>query len=134
MSAGDWMAKAFLDTNIIVYANDGRISAHIIHRWPEDALKVSTKSKLQERQWHHVFVTYDGSSKASGITIYVDGQQQELKVDVDSLKNTIKTSKPLFAGRRNPGSPFTGLIDDIRIFARQLKAAEVQTLAGFNPI
>ena len=115
-------------------SDDGRVSAHIIHRWPEDALKVSTKSKIQKAQWNHVFVTYDGSSKASGITIYVNGQAQELNADVDNLKNTIKTEKSLFAGRRNPGSPFTGLIDDIRVFARQLSATEVQALAGYNPV
>ena len=52
-------------------------ATHIIHKWPEDALKVVAKGPVKAAQWHHVFVTYDGSGKAAGVKIYVDGVPQE---------------------------------------------------------
>ena len=45
----------------------GKVSVHIIHKWQENAIKVTTKESVEADQWHHIFATYDGSSKAAGI-------------------------------------------------------------------
>ena len=112
----------------------GKVAMHIINTWPTNAIKVTTKAKLKKDQWQHVFVTYDGSSKASGIKIYFDGVEQPWDVNEDRLKDTIKNNVPLYLGRRNPGSAFQGAIDDVRVFHRNLSGAEVQALAGSDPI
>jgi hypothetical protein len=112
----------------------GNVAVHLINSWPTNAIKVTTKAKLKKNQWQHVFVTYDGSSKASGIKIYIDGKVQPWNVNEDRLSASIKTKSPLYIGRRNPGSPFKGLVDEVRVYDRLLSSAEVQALAGSDPI
>ena len=112
----------------------GNVAVHIINTWPSNAIKVTTKAKLKKDQWQHVFVTYDGSSKAAGIKIYFDGMEQPWNVNEDRLQSTIRNQVPLHLGRRNPGSPFQGAIDEVYLFQRQLPPAEVQALAGADPI
>ncbi|MCA9247117.1 MAG: DUF1553 domain-containing protein, partial [Planctomycetales bacterium] len=117
-----------------LFCTGGKVAVHIINTWPSNALKVTTKAELKPNQWQHVFVTYDGSSKASGVKIYFDGQSQEWGIEQDRLSDTIRTGKPLHIGRRNPSAAFRGLIDDVRFFGRALSEAEVGVLAGSDPI
>jgi hypothetical protein len=114
--------------------SDGHVEVHIVHKWPENAIKVRTKQKLTADKWQHVFATYDGTSTAAGITIYVDGQPWEWDIQQDRLQDTIRTSKTLLIGSRHPDSKFRGLIDDVHVYGRQLNASDVQALAGVNPI
>ncbi len=115
-------------------AGNGPVSVHLVHTWPDNAIKVTTKKKMEADKWHHVFAVYDGSSKASGIKIYVDGQEWEWKIEQDRLKDTIKTEKTLLVGSRHPGSRLKAQVDDIRIYDRALDIAQVQLLADANPI
>ncbi|MCA9220048.1 MAG: DUF1553 domain-containing protein [Planctomycetales bacterium] len=112
----------------------GKIAPHIIHKWPENAIKVQTKKALEADKWHHVMVTYDGSSKAAGVTIYVDGEVWQWDVQQDSLSDTVITEKTLLIGSRHPSSRLTGEVDDIRFYPRLLSEAEVKQLAGADPI
>src|SRR6185312_12795370 len=49
-----------------LWLEGGKVAAHIVHKWPEDALKVVSDGVLKPNVWNHVLVTYDGSGKASG--------------------------------------------------------------------
>ena len=119
----------------LLLQKDGRLEVHLVNKWPNNAIKVKTKNNaVVGDRWQHAFVTYDGGSKAAGVRIYVDGKTQELQVERDELSETIRTEKPLYIGRRNPGFPFHGLIDDVRIYPRELSADEVAALAGDIPI
>ncbi len=117
-----------------LYMHQGRLSVHIINHWPGNAVKVTTNAALKKDLWQHVFVTYDGSSKASGIKIYVDGEPQEWRIEVDKLSGTTVTNVPLYIGRRNPGSAFTGQVDDVRLFDRLLSEVEVKAIHGSDPL
>ena len=112
----------------------GVIQIHLINSWPNNAVKVRSKTKLEADKWQHVFVTYDGTSKAAGVSIYLDGQELEWDIEQDALTDTIRTTVPLYIGRRNPGSHYKGLVDDVRIYPRELTATEVAALAGSDPI
>ncbi len=76
---------------------------HIIHDWPDDALKVIARKELPKNQWSFVAVTYDGSSKAKGVKIYVDGELQEVDVANNDLKGSIRTPVPFKLGQRDAG-------------------------------
>ena len=62
-----------------------RVGMHIINKWPENALKVLAKTLLQPNQWYHVIVTYDGSGKAAGVKVYINGVAQTVEVFADKL-------------------------------------------------
>jgi hypothetical protein len=110
-----------------LWFENGRAAAHLIHKWPDDAIKVAMQNRLKPAQWHHVFVTYDGSGKAAGVRIYLDGEVQGTTVQADTLKNTIRTEVPLKLAQRHTESRIDGLLlQDVRLYGRTLPAHEVE--------
>ena len=112
-----------------LYVGADGVSVHLINSWPQNAIKVTTKQKLERDVWVHVFATYDGSSKASGIKIFINGEEAEWRIEQDGLHDTIRTSKSLLVGSRHPGSRFKGEVDTIRIYNRLLDSDEIKGLA-----
>ena len=112
----------------------GKLASHVVHHWQDSGFKVITKMPLTLKEWHHVAVVYDGSKKASGLSIYIDGKARPVDVVNDKpLTGTIKTDKPFHIGRRNTSAPFQGAIDDVRIYSVKLTAEDVvQVAAGQN--
>jgi hypothetical protein len=113
-----------------LWVEDGRVGGHVIHQWPNDALKaVSTKPHIQPERWHHVCVTHDGSGKAAGMKVYVDGAARETRASQNALAGTIRTEAPLTIGQRKTGSRLDGMaVQDVRIYGRALAADEVKHL------
>jgi len=112
-------------------AQDGEFTSHLIHHWQDDAIKVVTKGRLlKPGSWQHVFVTYDGSGKAEGFKIFVDGKEAKLKVDSNTLKSTTKTQTPFLLGQRKKSMTLKDAsLQDVRIYSRVLTPAEVRRLA-----
>ncbi len=108
----------------------GKAVVQLAHRWNSDALQVSTTSGFKTGQWQHFAVTYDGSGRAGGVSIYIDGVKQPVKVNVDALKGSIVTAEPLRVGRRKASASFTGKVDGVFVYARELSAAEIFGMAG----
>jgi hypothetical protein len=114
----------------IFYASN-EVAVHIVSAWPGDALKVSTTDEAgKPDQWRHIAVTYDGSGKAKGVRIYVNGRLRKLRVENDKLKGSIRTKAPLMAGRRaNGGEVFTGAVQDVRLYSSVLSAKQVLAIS-----
>ena len=117
-----------------MYVSGNMIIAHFINTWPSRSLKVEAKNRLKVDQWHHVLVTYDGSAKAAGVKVYIDGKSSPLTVRNDTLTGSIKSEVPLLIGRRSKTAHFKGLVDDVRIYDRKLEDAEASQLAGGDVI
>ncbi|HTD88350.1 MAG TPA: DUF1553 domain-containing protein, partial [Candidatus Binatia bacterium] len=102
---------------------NGQASFGLIHFWPGNALKVRTREKFPLNQWVHVVLTYDGSSRASGVKIFRDGMEAELEVVRDSLYKDFANNVPLTLAARFRGRGFKdGMIDDLKIYDRCLVA------------
>jgi hypothetical protein len=99
---------------------------------PFVAAKVTTAEPLPvDGRWRHIFFTYDGSGKAAGIHVYVDGKPIVTKVVYDSLaQSTIRTQAPMQLGMRYPeANPAReSRYQDIRLYGRALTADEVKRL------
>ncbi len=107
-----------------------RVGMHIINKWPDDALKVTARQPLQPRQWYHILVSYDGSGKAAGVRVHVNGVPQPVDVFTDKLQSTIRTKVPLKLGQRHASERLKdALLHDIRLYDRALTPAEVEQLA-----
>lgn len=121
---------------------DNRVNVRLVHSLPHNYLHVVTRDSIQLNQWSHVMFTYDGSSRAGGVNIYIDGQRVETVVSFDQLYKTIlpvrigthvPDKRPLAVGksyRLHTGEfgIFKGLIDEIYIFDRELVALEVNDI------
>ncbi len=102
---------------------------NVVHRWNRDALRVATVSTVA-RKWQHIMVTYDGSSRADGVSIYIDGRRRAVDTDLDRLTGSIRNEQPVRIGRRKSSASYTGLVDDVRIYNRVLNEDEVAQLAS----
>ena len=58
-----------------LWAEQRRVGTHIVHQWNEDALKVVARDPIPADKWTHVLVTYDGSRKAAGVQVYINGRR-----------------------------------------------------------
>ncbi len=116
-----------------LFVNERYIGSNFIHKWPQNALKVFTKKQIPADTWTHVTVRYDGSMKASGYSIFVNGLSQELDVQADSLveNKSTRNSVPFRIGRRHRESPVSDVsLADLRIYDRKLSDGEVTSLAS----
>ena len=50
--------------------------------------------------WYHVAVTYDGSGKAAGVTVSLNGERLGLEVVRDTLAGPVKSDGPLRLGSK----------------------------------
>ena len=117
-----------------LYLQNNQVATHFINKWPENAIKVAADKKLEKNKWYHVFISYDGSKKARGIRIFVDGERLEHKPSHDSLKGSTVTEAPFTVGRRTSGSHFDGLVDDVRFYDRELSESEIAVIAEADPL
>jgi hypothetical protein len=118
-----------------VLLDGGRVGVNLVKRWLDDALRVRTVRALSSGEWHHVVVSYDGSSAASGVKVYIDGRLEPLEVLLDELNQSFKSKEPLrIGGGGGPEARFRGRIDDVRIYGRVLSADEAAILSAPDTI
>jgi hypothetical protein len=123
--------------------DNGKLNAALIHFLPGNAVSVRTKRELPTNEWQLVTVTYDGSSRAAGLKVFVNGALEPVEVVRDNLTKTINYIKQPRAnndgdlvevdtftiGQRFRDRGFKdGLVDELKIYNRELTALEVQNL------
>ena len=113
---------------------EGHIAFGLHHMWPGNSLKVRTKSSLPVNEWSHLIVTYDGSSRAAGVHLYVNGLPVPVDVVRDGLWKDIvyDGGEPdLAIGFRFRDAGFKGgQVDDFAIYSRELTSLEAAHVAG----
>ena len=122
---------------------DGTLTAALHHVAPDDSIEIRTADPVPATQWRHLSLTYDGSSRAAGLRLFLDGRPVVTKTIVDNLQRSLINSG--IEDRQMSGSPL-GLrlgslgelskeslrdvtVDDFRAYGRQLSDLEVATLA-----
>ncbi len=111
---------------------EGKLSASLIHFWPGNAVRVKTREPIPTKTWVHVAITYDGSSRARGLRIFIDGKDSNAEIIRDNLYKNITGSggDNITIGERFRDKGFTGgKVDEFQVFDRQLSAIEVAQIA-----
>jgi hypothetical protein len=106
----------------------GQLTARLFRHWPGNAIAVRTGAAISPNTWTHVAVTYDGSSLAGGLRIYLDGKPAILEGVRDRLTKGIGQHTLVFGQRFRDRGFKGGRIDDLSIFARDLTSLEVAQL------
>ncbi len=107
----------------------GHLQWSLIHFWPGDAVSVRATEPLSVNTWTHVCVTSDGSGKASGLRVFLDGRPVATDTIRDHLSREVTGGggDTIRIGERMRDHGFKGgLVDDFRVFDRQLTPLEVQ--------
>jgi hypothetical protein len=117
-----------------------RIGFRMTHQWPEDAIDIQTVEQLPmtskdstPRPWYHVVINYDGSGKASGLNMIINGRAPEVATIKDHLTGSIHNASSLQVGNKDLGRAYKGQLDDLRVYDRELAADEVHELAMDQP-
>ena len=114
-----------------LFLDHGKLSFRLIRGWPDNLILVETKAPLLSRgKWSHILATYDGSGRAAGIKLYLDGQLQPVTVRRDGLSGSIRTLAPLEFGRESPDANQLrqSRYQDFRFYTRALSGAEAARL------
>ena len=104
------------------------------HTAPDNAIIEYTKTDIPRDTWINLTMTYDGSSKASGLRVFMDGNELETEIEIDNLYKDIhfkrKDEPGVQVGARWRGKGIGGsTVDDLMIFDEELTGLEVIQLS-----
>ena len=118
---------------------DGKAELLMAHTWPYNSLGKVSRQLLPTQRWIHLTLTYDGSSKASGLKLYLDGKEMEMVTEKDNLYKDIIWPQGKHLGKDQPGLQIgadmrgagfkNGLVDELVVYNRELTSPEVGLLA-----
>ncbi|HEU4694415.1 MAG TPA: DUF1553 domain-containing protein [Vicinamibacterales bacterium] len=115
---------------------DGRIEYDYVTKWVDEGIRLRTQKTISLNEWHHVALTYTGSRWASGVKIYVDGEDQALEIMLDDVNSqgAVKREPLRIGAGGGPDNRFRGSLDDVRIYNRALTPAEAGMLADLTTV
>ncbi len=124
----------------LMLRQDGTLSASLNHTWPANSIEVHTQQKIPSGEWCHLLMAYDGSSRAKGLRLYLNGALMPVSIVTDHLKRSILTygkeeetwGEPgnLRIGKRFEETLDGALVDELMVFDRKLTAVEAAKLYG----
>lgn len=120
---------------------ENKLELIMAHVWPDNAIVELSTKEVPKNRWVQLTLTYDGSSKANGLNIYMDGEKLETETEVDNLYKDIifnayedfiyqhPIEPGLQIGARWRGKGIGGaVVDDILVFDKELSPLEVQQI------
>lgn len=110
----------------------GHLQVNLVKRWLDDSIRVQSRRRLKLNGWQHVSVSYDGSRRAAGIAVYVDGKPIEMEVVLDGINQSFAVDEPFRIGTGQSG--FSGQIADVLVFDRVLNPSEAAAVAVADSI
>jgi hypothetical protein len=117
---------------------DGHLWVYLAHSRPANMIALKSKDPFPSRRWVEITVTYDGSSRAAGTKVYLDGEVADMEVDHDSLTRSMLPTGHVaifdvftgfsFGSRFREKTPSGSGLDELRFFNRDLTPIEVAFL------
>jgi hypothetical protein len=126
-----WMDAASRGYELLL--EEGKLKWSLIHFWPGDAISIRAKAAVPVNTWTQVVVTHDGSSRAAGLRLYVNGKLAEVEVIKDHLTRDITGGggDTISLGERYRDRGFKGgQIDDFRVYTRDISRPQPVELAS----
>jgi hypothetical protein len=118
---------------------NGKLVFRMYRVWPGNAIGVRATEPIAQGDWQHITATYDGSSRAAGLKLYLNGEE----LPTETLRDRIHKSAATAAfgeghftlGQRLRDRGFKdGEMDELRVYSRALTPLEVQRLHKGPPI
>ncbi|MSU47759.1 MAG: DUF1553 domain-containing protein [Opitutus sp.] len=121
-----------LRSGILVEFVDGHLRWNINTRWISGVSTVETVRTFRSGEWVHVALTNDGTRRAAGMIIYVDGEPQAVRVIRNTNSNPARRTDgaAMSIGYSKHVGAWKGQVDELRFYpARTLPPEEVAMLA-----
>jgi len=118
-----------------LYLKDDHLEINMAHTAPSNAITRMSKAPVPKDRWIQLTLTYDGSSRAAGLQLYMDGAPLPMETTMDQLTKDI-----LFINGPQPGLQIggwwrglgfkNGKADDVLVYNRVLTPYEIKIIAG----
>jgi hypothetical protein len=115
--------------------NKGYLSARLISVLPNNFIHVKTKDTIPLDSWTHILMTYDGSTHASGLNVYINGKETNQEVQYDRLFkniNPIRTKNIMIGksprGQSGDNGIYIGMLDELSIFDVEILPQQVESI------
>lgn len=104
---------------------DGSAAAWRVDAWDgTNRFVLDSSAVINDSRWHHLVATFD---RSGNVTLYQDGAV--VSSGYFAGMGSLTTSQSVTLGRQPDGGyPFSGYMDDVRIYKRALSAAEVSRM------
>lgn len=116
-----------------LYLKDNKLRLSMSHTAPSNAIRKYTTVDVPRDQWIHLMMTYDGSSRAEGLRLYLDGAVASMQTVADNLTKDIllyQGQPGLQIGAWDRGWGFKdGLVDDVIVYNREISSLEAKIIA-----
>ena len=115
---------------------DGTLTVLFSYVYPANCIELRTTQQVPVNQWFNLALTYDGSARAPGIRLFLNGKQTPVKTITDHLTKSIlhgeKKSNwnymPFEIGKNFRQTMDNLQVDELSIYNRRLSALEVESL------
>ncbi|MGB2824545.1 MAG: LamG-like jellyroll fold domain-containing protein, partial [Phycisphaerae bacterium] len=97
---------------------------------------IEGRANSQTTEWQHVALTWDANEPdGASMLLYVDGVEQLLSWDYGLVAGSVDQATQMLIGMGQRGTNYgwVGLVDDVRIYGRQLEAYEIEALVAAAP-
>lgn len=116
-----------------VYLKENKLSVNMSHTAPSNAISRVMSASIPRNKWIMLSMTYDGSSKANGLKLFLDGKELALETTMDQLtKDIVRNRKDqlgLQIGAWDRGLGFKGgKVDDLSVYNRVLTNFELKII------
>ena len=118
-----------------LYLRNDRLELNMAHTSPSNAITRISKVNIPRDQYVQLTVTYDGSAKAGGFKLFLNGTELPMETTMDQLTKDI-----LFKSKVQPGLQIGawwrglglkgGKVDDILVYNREITPYETEIIAG----
>ncbi|MBS0030660.1 DUF1553 domain-containing protein [Chitinophaga sp. 22321] len=116
-----------------LYLHNNKLELNMTHTGPSNAITKVSIADVPRDKWIQLTATYDGSSKAAGFKLYMDGSELPMETTMDELTKDILFNgggPGLQIGAWWRGRGFKdGKVDDITVYNRTLTPFEIKVLA-----
>ena len=115
---------------------ENRLELLMAHTAPYNAITKITETDIPRDQWVNLVMTYDGSSKAKGLKVFLNGDEMPTQTTHDNLY------KDILLNGKDPGLQVgavwrgkglkDALVDEVSVYDLELSALEIRQIANPN--
>lgn len=107
-----------------IYMEAGKITVSFAHS-AGNYIKIETDNTYNNGEYHFLFVTYDASSTAAGITVYIDGVPVDVTILKDTLAVTMQAATNSSMGGREAALFYDGILDEVIIWYTEVNQGNI---------
>ena len=138
---GVLIAQAGKRARLMIKLFDGHLE--IKHDRPALTMRCNVRRDLPLKTWRHITITYDGSPNANGLEVFLDGKKRDDAYHNGLLPEGGRPPAPIDASQTQMHfgcNPFAerpqfgcqAIIDEVRVYNRQLSADEIKQVNSYG--